>query len=144
MNVKWPVDEKRRDTLSEMIVDCFKDFLSCTRLEDYLLRQDDERLTTTIVVIHRHAKSSWDMLKMLLKWESYYPEEMQAAVEDFVPTCEFATLELRKHLPEWTPEAQAEGLSPATKGTIRIEHADICDCLSSGIEFARVWFDIHV
>jgi hypothetical protein len=70
MNVKWPVDNERRDTLSEMIVDCFEDFLSCKRLEDCLLRQDDERLTTTIVVIHRHAKSSWDMLKMLLNWES--------------------------------------------------------------------------
>jgi hypothetical protein len=95
MNVKWPVDNERRDTLSEMIVDCFEDFLSCKRLEDCLLRQDDERLTTTIVVIHRHAKSSWDMLKMLLKWESYYPEEVRAAVEDFVPKCEFAMLELR-------------------------------------------------
>jgi hypothetical protein len=144
MNVKWPVDEDRRDALSEMIVDCFKDFLSCKRLEDYLLRQDDERLTTTIVVIHRHAKSSWDMLKMLSNWESYYPEEVRAAVEDFVHKCEFATLELRKHLPEWTPEAHAEGLLPATEGTIRMEHAVIVDCLSSGVEFARVWFDINL
>jgi hypothetical protein len=144
MNVKWPVDNERRDTLSEMIVDCFEDFLSCKRLEDYLLRQDDERLTTTIVVIHRHAKSSWDMLKLLLNWESYYPEEVRAAVEDFVPKCEFAMLELRKHLPEWTPEAHAEGLLPATEGTIRSEHAVIVDCLSSGVEFARVWFDINL
>jgi hypothetical protein len=144
MNVKWPVDEDRRDALSEMIVDCFKDFLSCTRLEDYLLRQDDERLTTTIVVIHRHAKSSWDMLKMLMKWESYYPEEVRAAVEDFVPKCEFTSLELRKHLPEWTPEADAKGLLPATEGTIRWEHAVIAVCLSSCVEFARVWFDINL
>jgi hypothetical protein len=40
------------------------------------------------------------MLKTLLNWESYYPEEVRAAVEDFVPKCEFATLELRKHLPD--------------------------------------------
>jgi hypothetical protein len=144
IHVRWPGDEDRRDALSEMIEDCFKDFLACTRLEDYLLRQDDERLATTIVVIHRHAKSSWDMLKMLLKWESYYPEEVRAAVEDFVPQCESASLELRKHLPEWTPEAHAEGLLPATEGTIRWEHAVIVACLTSGLEFARIWFDIHL
>jgi len=144
MNVKWPVDEDRRDALSEMIEDCYKAFLSCNRLGEYLWRQDDERLTTTIVVIHRHAKSSWDMLKMLLKWESYYPEEVRAAVEDFVPKCEFAMLELRKHLPEWTLGAHAEGLLPATEGTIRSEHAVINNCLSSCLEFARVWFDINL
>jgi hypothetical protein len=144
MNVRWPVDNERRDTLSEMIVNCFEDCLSCKRSEDYLLRQDDERLTMTIVVIHRHAKSSWDMLKMLLNWESHYPEEVQAAVEDFVSKCEFAMLELRKHLPEWTPEAHVEGLLPATEGTIRREHAVIVDRLTSGVEFARVWFDINL
>ena len=144
MNVRWPVDKDRRDALSEMIVNCFQGLLSCKRLEEYLLRQDDERLTTTIVVIHRHAKICCDMLKMLLGWDSYYPEEVRAAVEDFVPKCEFAMLELRKHLPEWTPEAHAEGLLPATEGTIRREHAVIVDCLSSGVEFARVWFDINL
>ena len=142
MNVRWPVDKDRRDALSEMIVDCFEGLLSCQRLEEYLLRQDDERLTTMIVVIHRQAKICYDMLKTLLNWESYYPEEVRAAVEDFVRKCDFATLELRKHLPEWTPEAHAEGLLPATEGTIRREHAVIVDGLSSGVEFARVWFDI--
>jgi hypothetical protein len=144
MKVRWPVKQDRGDTLSEMIVYCFQSVLSCKRSEEYLLRQDDERLTTTIVVIHRHAKFCCDMLKMLLKWESYYPEEMRAAVEDFVPKCELAMLELRKHLPEWTPEAHDEGLLPATEGTIRSEHAAMGDCLTSGVEFARVWFDINL
>ena len=144
MKVKWPVHKDRRDALSEMIDDCLQAIPSCKRLEDHLLRQDDERLTTTIVVINRHAKFCCDMLNMLLNWESYYPEEMRAAVEDFVPKCELAMLELRKHLPEWTPEAHAEGLLPATKGTIRWEHEVIVACLSSGLEFARVWFDIHL
>ena len=58
MNVRWPVDKDRRAALSEMIVDCFQGLLSCKRLEDYLLRQNEERLTTTIVVTHRHAKIS--------------------------------------------------------------------------------------
>ena len=116
MNVRWPVDEDRRDALSEMIVDCFQGLLSCDRLEDYPLRQDDERLTTTIVVTHRHAKICWDMLMMLFNWESYYPEEVQAAVEDFVPKCEFATLELRKHLPEWTPKHTPKVSCPPLRG----------------------------
>jgi len=144
MNVRWPVDEDRRDALSEMIVDCFEGLLSCERLEEYLLRQDDERLNTTIVVIHRHTKICFDMLNTLLNWERYYPEEVRAAVEDFVRKCEFATLELRKHLPEGTPEARAEGFLPATEGAIRSEHAVIVDCLSSCVEFARVWFDINL
>ena len=58
MNVRSPVDKDRRDALSDMIVDCFQGLLSCDRLEDYLLRQNEERLTTTIVVTHRHAKIS--------------------------------------------------------------------------------------
>jgi len=32
MNVKWPVDEDRRDALSAMIEDCDKSLLSCKRL----------------------------------------------------------------------------------------------------------------
>jgi hypothetical protein len=71
-------------------------------------------------------------------------EEVRAAVEDFAPECEFATLELRKHLPEWTPEARAEGLLPATEVAIRRELAVIVDGLSCGIEFARVWFGINL
>ena len=63
MNVRWPVDKDRRDALSEMIVDCFQGLLSCKRLEDYLLRQDDERLTSAIVVTDRHAKFCFDMWK---------------------------------------------------------------------------------
>lgn len=144
MNVKWPVDEDRRDALYEMIVDCFQDLLSCNRSEDYLLRQADERLTTTIVVIHRYAEICCDMLQTLLNWESYYPEEVRAAVEDFARKCEFATLQLREHLPEHTPEAHAEGLLPATEGTIRREHEHIVASLSSCLAFAQVWFDIRL
>jgi hypothetical protein len=144
MKVRWPVHKDRRDALSEMIDDCLQAIPSCKRLEDHLLRQDDERLTTTIVVIHRHAKFCCDMVVTLLNWEAHYPEEVRAAVEDFVPKCELATLELRKHLPEWTPEAHDEGLLPATEGTIRSEHAAMGDCLTSGVEFARVWFDINL
>ena len=144
MNVRWPVDENRRDALSEMIDYCLKALLSCTRLEEYLLRQDDERLTTTIDVIHRHAKICCDMLKTLLNWESHYPEEVRAAVEAFGLECEFASLELGEHLPEWTSEAHTERLLPATEGTIRTEHAVIAACLSSCLEFARVWFGIHL
>lgn len=144
MKVRWPVDQDRRDALSEMIEDCYKGLLSCNRLGEYLWHQDDERLSTTIDVIHRHAKISYDMLKTLVNWESYYPDELQAAVEAFGLECEFAALELREHLPEWTPEAHAEGLLPATEGTIRMEHAVITDCLSSSDEFARVWFDINL
>ena len=107
-------------------------------------RQDDERLPTTIVVIHRQAKIFYNMLMTLLNWESYYPEEVRAAVEDFAPKCEFATRELREHLPEHTPEAHAEGLLPATEGAIRRAHEDIVDRLSNGVEFARVWFDIDL
>ena len=66
MNVRWPFDDDRRDALSEMLVDCYQGLLSCKRLEEYLLRQDDERLITTIVVTARHAKISRDMLKTLL------------------------------------------------------------------------------
>lgn len=105
MNVRWPVDEDRRDALSEMIVDCYQGLLSCNRLVEYLLRQDDERLTTTIVVTNRRAEICYDMWKTLLDWDSYYLEEVWAAVKDFVPKCEFANLELRKHLPEWTPRS---------------------------------------
>jgi hypothetical protein len=144
MNVKWPVAEDRRDALSEMIVDCYKAFLSCSRLGEYLWRQDDERLTRAIVVTDRHAKFCFDMWKTLLNWDSHYPEEVRAAVEDFVPKCELATLELEKYLPEWTLGAHAEGLLPATEGTIRSEHAVINNCLSSCLEFARVWFDINL
>jgi hypothetical protein len=144
MNVKWPVEEDRRDALSAMIEDCYKGFLSCNRLEEYLWRQDDVRLTRAIVVTDRHAKFCFDMWKTLLNWDSYYPEEVRAAVEDFVPKCELATLELRKYLPEWTPGAHAEGLLPAIEGTIRSEHAAINNCLSSCLDFARVWFDINL
>jgi hypothetical protein len=144
MNVKWPVDEDRRDALSTTIEDCYKGLLSCNRLGEYLWRQDDERLTRTIVVTERHAKFCFDMWKTLLDWDSYYPEEVQAAVEDFVPKCELATLELRMYLPELTPGARTEGLLPATEGTIRREHAVINDCLNSCLEFARVWFDINL
>jgi len=84
------------------------------------------------------------MWKTLLNWDSSYPEEVRAAVEDFVPKCELATLELQKYLPDLTPGAHAEGLLPATEGTIRREHAVITDCLSSCLEFARVWFDINL
>ena len=31
MNVKWPVEEDRRDALCAMIEDCYKGFLSCNR-----------------------------------------------------------------------------------------------------------------
>jgi hypothetical protein len=125
-----------------MIGDLFQNLLSSSRLGDFLLRQDDERLSVTIAVTRRHAKDCCDMLKMLLSWESHYSEEVLAAVEDFAPKCEFATLELRKHLPEWTPEAHAEGLLPATEGTIRKEHEHSVACLTSCVEFARVWFDV--
>lgn len=144
MKVKWPENMNRRDALFEMIKVCVQGLLSSRGLEDYLWRQDDERLSTTIDVIHGHAKISYDMLKTLVNWESYYPDELQAAVEAFGLECEFAALELREHLPEWTPEAHAEGLLPATEGTIRMEHAVITDCLSSSVEFARVWFDINL
>ena len=62
VTVKWPDDKDRRDALSEMIVDCVQGLLSCKELEDYLWCQDDERLTTKIVVIHRHAEICRDML----------------------------------------------------------------------------------
>jgi hypothetical protein len=142
MKVRWPVDKKHRDALSETIVYCFRDLLSCKEREDFLLRQNDERLTTTIRVVHRHAEICLDMLKMLFHWESYYPDEVRAAVEDFAHNCEFATLELRGHLPEYTPEAHDEGLSPATEGTIRIVHEHIVACMLSCDAFAQVGFDI--
>jgi hypothetical protein len=104
MKVKLPDNKNRRDALSEMIVACVQDLLSREELEDYLLRQDDERLTTTIEFIHRHAEICRDMLKTLLNWESYYPEELRAAVEDFGLKCELATHQLREHLPEHTPK----------------------------------------
>jgi hypothetical protein len=144
INVRWPADNDRRDTLSEMLDGCFRGHLSCDRLADCLLRQDDERLSTIIVVLHRQAKISLDMLKTLWDWDSHYPEEMRAAVEGFVRNIEFATLELRKQLPECTPEAHAEGRLPATEVAIRRELAVIVDGLSSGIEFARVWFGINL
>jgi hypothetical protein len=83
------------------------------------------------------------MIRVLVN-SSLFPEEVRAAVEDFAPKCEFATLELRKHLPEWTPEARAEGLLPATEGAIRRQHEHFVACLTSCVEFARVWFDINL
>jgi hypothetical protein len=142
INVKWPDDEDLRDALSEMIVDCVRDLLSCKELEDHLLRQDDERLTTTIEVIHRHAESCRDMLKRLLNWASYYPEELRAAVEDFGLKCELAIHQLREHLPEHTPEAHAEGLSPLTQGFIRTALSAVHSSLASCDTLARDWFDI--
>ena len=142
MKVKWPENMNRRDALFEMIEDCGQCLLSSRQLEDFLLRQNDESLTTAIEVMHRHAVLCRDMLKMLLTWDSYYPDELQAAVEDFDLRFEFATVELRMYLPEYTSEAHDEGLSPLIQGFIRTHLSQIHDCLASCDAFAREWFDI--
>jgi hypothetical protein len=142
MKMKWPENMNRRDALFEMIKDCVQGLLSSRQLEDYLLRQNDERLTTAIEVMHRHAVICRDMLKMLSNWNSYYPDELQAAVEDFDLRFEFATVELRAYLPEYTSEAHDEGLSPLIQGLIRTDLSLFHDCLASCDAFAQEWFDI--
>jgi hypothetical protein len=142
MKVKWPQGMNRKDALFEMIKDSVQGLLSSRQLEDFFLRLNDESLTTAIEVMHRHAVLCRDMLKMLSNWNSYNPDEFQAAVEDFDLRFEFATVELRTYLPEYTSEAHDEGLSPLFHDLIRRHLSLIHDCVASCDALAREWFDI--
>ena len=83
MNMKWPTDRDRGDELFEMTLRCRQALRACEKLGVYLVRQNDERLATVVKGYSRHVKICRHMEKMLMNQESYHPDELRAAMEDF-------------------------------------------------------------